>query len=296
MKTEILTLTPEQAGVLLAADQTNSNRRFDKSNYTRFCALIKSGLWKTTHQGIAISADGRVVDGQHRLAAIRDCGVPVPVMVAWGADPSTFDCIDLGKGRTGNDIWNIAGFSSTNTAAIARLVWLYAKVRDKTDWHNSYKALGGSHAAVFNWAQECGYSESIAAGCRTEARVRKEIKGVGSAIGASVAIMEIYAGVPADEVFAMLYEPLMKCVGLREGTPVYVLHRILSRRDHRDARSAGNPFSTKIGITSNVTRARLVILLRVIVDTVAGKSRSQYPFNMAAPFPDLEGLPAEAVE
>lgn len=296
MKTEIVILSPEQAGAIVAADSalaaadsSKRNRKWNYDNYQKFCSFIKADLWKCTHQGIAIASDGRIVDGQHRLTAIRDCGQPVQVMITWDADPTTFDSIDTGKPRSGNDIWGIGGFRSGNVAAIAKLVYLYETMPEKADWQNAPKASGVSHAVVWNWADSHGYTSSIAAAGRIEERVRREIKGIGSPLGASVAISEIYGGIPGDQVFTMLYEPLMKCVGLQDGTPVYALHRILGKRDHRDAKANGNPFSTTAtGMVVN--RARLGILLRVIADTYLDRQRVLYKFSLQAPLIDMSRI------
>lgn len=297
MKPELLTLTPEQADALLAADRlivetdpSKSNRKLDKNNVSRFVSLIKNGLWKTTHQGIAIGEDGRVIDGQHRLSAIRDAGFPVMTWIFWDADPSTFDALDQGKRRTGNDIWQIGGHSGPNIAAIAKMVFCYEHFPHTHDWLNASHHLTSSH--FYNWSNDNGYSRLIQDAANVESKVRKEIKGIGCAIGASVAISQIYGGVPADVVYEKVYEPLIKCVGLREGTPIHTLHRILSRRDHPSSGVGKSPnvFCRKLNNSSNISRARLGLLLRVIADTMQGNSRSVYPFSTVLPLPNMRRL------
>lgn len=299
MRQELLTLTPKQAAALLHAnnqlveiDSSKANRKFDKNNYSKFVNLIKSGLWKVTHQGIAITSDGRIIDGQHRATAIRDAGIPVDVWICWDADPSTFDALDQGKKRSGNDIWQLGGHSGTNIAAIAKLVWCYEHLAHTHDWHNNGKNV--TSALVYNWADENGYAKAIQDAANAETKIRKELKNIGAALGASIAISEIYGGLPVSVVYENVYEPLIKCVGMCEGMPVHTLHRILSRRDHSNALAQGNPFCRKQPATAIISRARLGILLRVIADTIQGNTRSIYQFGQTNPLPDMQKVLTDA--
>lgn len=304
MKPELLTLTPEQAGAILTAnnllvgaDPSKANRKFDKNNAAKFVSLIKTGLWKTTHQGIAITEDGRIIDGQHRLTAIRDAGIPVTTWIFWDADASTFDVLDQGKKRSGNDIWQLGGHSGANIAAIAKLVWCYENLPHTHDWHNNTKEVTSTH--VFNWANDNQYARAIQDAANMEARIRKEVNGIGSALGASIAISEIFGGVASPTVYSSVYEPLVKCVDMKEGMPVHTLHRILSRRDHSNALATGNVFCRKQPSSPIIARARLGILLRVIADTIQGNSRSVYPFSTVNPLPNMRklqtGAPVHAI-
>lgn len=291
MRPEIVMLAPEQAAALIEADTTNLNRKFDKDNYQKFVRLIQAGLWKTTNQGIAITTSGRIIDGQHRLAAIRDTGIPCQVMICWDADENTFDAIDQGKKRSGNDIWQLGGHSGGSVAAIGKMVWCYENLDNTHDWHNASRHV--TSAEVFSWANDRGYARAIQNSSNYEHRVRKEIRKIGCAMGAAFAISEIYAGLPPQEVYESVFEPLIRCVGLQEGMPVYVLHRILSRRDHRDAMSTGNVFCTKLASNAIINRARLGILLRVIADTFQGRSRLVYQFSTTGSLPDMARLGQE---
>lgn len=298
MKQELLTLTPEQAAALLHAndqlaevDPSKSNRKFDKNNYLKFVGLIKSGLWKTTHQGIAITADGRIIDGQHRLTAIRDTGIPVDAWICWDADPSTFDALDQGKKRSGNDIWQLGGHSGTNIAAIAKLVWCYKHLAHTHDWHNHSKNITSAH--VYNWANDSGYAKAIQDAATAETKIRKELKNIGAALGASIAISEIYGGLTASVVYENVFDPLIKCIGMSEGMPVHTLHRILSKRDYSNALALGNPFCRRQPATAIIARARLGILLRVIADTIQGNTRSLYQFGQTNPLPDMRKVLAD---
>ena len=66
------------------------------------------GKWRLTHVGIAFAPDGTLIDGQHRLWAICESGVPVEMFVWRNVDPDSMMAIDCGKTRSMADILNIA--------------------------------------------------------------------------------------------------------------------------------------------------------------------------------------------
>ena len=87
---EIITITPAMATEMLNGNA--ANRPLSKNRVKAFSKLIKDGDFRTTHQGIALNGSGAVVDGQHRLYAIIDAGIPVRMVVAHYAE----DCTALG--------------------------------------------------------------------------------------------------------------------------------------------------------------------------------------------------------
>lgn len=78
-KTE--TITPEKAAELLKS-KNDENRPIRKRSVDRLAAEMRTGKWTLTHQGIAFGADGSLMDGQHRLAACVESGVPFETNVS----------------------------------------------------------------------------------------------------------------------------------------------------------------------------------------------------------------------
>ncbi len=101
-------ITPEQAFEWLESANTN-NRRVCDSHVSRLARDMAGGRWKLTHTGIAFGPDGTLLDGQHRLWAIVEAGVPVAMVVWRGVDPDSMMAIDSGRSRSMTDILNIAG-------------------------------------------------------------------------------------------------------------------------------------------------------------------------------------------
>lgn len=63
--------------------KNNANRKLRLMRVCTLGSTMSRGKWKETHQGIAIGADGAVIDGQHRLTAIANTGVAVHMWVAF---------------------------------------------------------------------------------------------------------------------------------------------------------------------------------------------------------------------
>jgi len=115
METKIVTMTPEWASQLLR--QNTHNRSLSRQRVAACVDLISSGKWKLTHQGVAIDSNNVLQDGQHRLHAIVNAGVPVQIMMSTGCDPSNFDVIDSGKKRTASDVIRLCGAKNSSKAA-----------------------------------------------------------------------------------------------------------------------------------------------------------------------------------
>ena len=64
MKTEVIVVSPALAKKWL--DKNTVNRRVYPSVVTGLVEAIERGEWICSHQGIAFSKSGRLLDGQHR--------------------------------------------------------------------------------------------------------------------------------------------------------------------------------------------------------------------------------------
>ena len=105
MKQSIEVITPSMAAQMLSANPINRKKRQGWIN--DLSDLILRGEWKCTHQGIAISKSGYLLDGQHRLEAIVKSGASVPMSVSRELDDDSFSVIDRGITRTMADCTRI---------------------------------------------------------------------------------------------------------------------------------------------------------------------------------------------
>lgn len=97
IKTKKVMMTPEMAKAILK--NNNGNRNLRPLWVNALVNAINNDQWQFTHQAIAISSTGRLLDGQHRLSAIILANKAVPILVAENCDESSFAYIDKGVKR-----------------------------------------------------------------------------------------------------------------------------------------------------------------------------------------------------
>lgn len=103
MKVEVLQITPQLAAEMLRNNERN--RAIRRTSVEALKAAFQRGEYVTTHQGVAFSSDGRLLDGQHRLTAISELrDGRFPMVVTTGLDDAAFVAIDVGLRRTAADV------------------------------------------------------------------------------------------------------------------------------------------------------------------------------------------------
>lgn len=112
-------VTPEMAKDWL--EKNTSNRPVDQRRVKALAAVMSRGEFLPTHQGIAFSTSGALLDGQHRLLAIVESGASVRMSVTWGVDPRALEVIDTGRARSAGQTLAIQNTPHAHTvAALAR--------------------------------------------------------------------------------------------------------------------------------------------------------------------------------
>ena len=107
-----MTITPELAQEWL--DRGGTNRKITQRRIDAMAAAIQRGEWRLTGEAIKLDAEGRVRDGQNRLHAIVQAGMPVTSVVACGVDEDAFDVMGTGRSRNAADVLHIHGYPSLN--------------------------------------------------------------------------------------------------------------------------------------------------------------------------------------
>jgi len=96
-----ITITPELAARFLEFNA--NNRPLSQSWVKTIAKAITDGSWRQTHQGIAFSGDitspRRLMDGQHRLAAVVKAGTSIDAIIAWNVPEDSFSAMDDSKTR-----------------------------------------------------------------------------------------------------------------------------------------------------------------------------------------------------
>jgi len=116
----VVVIDPDTAARWLARNEANRSLR--AAQVAKYAGDMTAGRWQLTGAAIQFATDGRLLDGQHRLAAIIKAGVTVPMLVVRGLPPSAQAYMDTGAKRTVADQLGIAGFKNSSIlAAGARL-------------------------------------------------------------------------------------------------------------------------------------------------------------------------------
>jgi hypothetical protein len=125
MDAQVEVVTPAKA--LAWLENAARNRGISDATVRRYGSDMQAGRWTLNGQGIIFDANGRLVDGRHRLTAICATGCEVTMLVVRGAPPGAFETMDSGRTRTLANTLSIEGHKNTGaTAATARIVWAYA--------------------------------------------------------------------------------------------------------------------------------------------------------------------------
>lgn len=134
IKVKTVKVTPEMAQNWLDNHNTR-NRALSRSKVNLYKNDIVNGNWNLTHQGIAIYVNGEVADGQHRLKAIAEAGIPVTTMVMYNLPLGVAADIDRHKARTEADAIRIGDLSEwikTQEIQVIKMIVMMHKGRVST--------------------------------------------------------------------------------------------------------------------------------------------------------------------
>lgn len=115
-------ITPAKAKRWLA-ENNPGNRKLRRHRVRQYAEQMAAGKWKMTGDPIRFAPDGRLLDGQHRLAAIIDANTTIETVVIRDVDESVFAVLDSGMNRTPGDAVHFAGVeNSAQVAGVARFI------------------------------------------------------------------------------------------------------------------------------------------------------------------------------
>lgn len=121
----IETITPEYAERTLQTANPN-NRNLNKANVQKLAGAIERGEWRLNGEPLIFSSDDVLIDGQHRMAAVAQAGIPTPFLVVRGVESEAMTTIDTGRSRSAGDVLRMDGKDNTFIlAAAARLLFAW---------------------------------------------------------------------------------------------------------------------------------------------------------------------------
>lgn len=107
--TVLETITPKIAADFLA--KNTNNRSLSSKTVAYYKDMIVRDRWMVNGESIKIAIDGTLLDGQHRLEAIRLANKAVKMFVTYNIDDDSFTTIDAGRPRRHSDYLKVSGKS-----------------------------------------------------------------------------------------------------------------------------------------------------------------------------------------
>jgi len=120
MEIQIETITPKEAEYIL--NTTNArNRNIRGNKVSEMVRDLHDGNWRFNGDAIRFDRDGNLLDGQHRLTACLESGIPIQTLVVKGLDSAVMSTIDTGTKRSAGDLFSLKGVAyPTQIAASCR--------------------------------------------------------------------------------------------------------------------------------------------------------------------------------
>lgn len=150
-RAEIVEVTPDMATLWLEAN--THNRAVRPSTVAKYARDMSAGNWLMTGEAIKFAPSGTLLDGQHRLRAVIDAGVPVRMLVMHNVDSAAQEVMDSGLKRTASDALGLAGYGNrTLLASVANLaIALESGINARTGGLG--RSGENSHTEIIDWVQ-----------------------------------------------------------------------------------------------------------------------------------------------
>lgn len=118
------TITPERAEDLLGT--TIGNRGIGLAQVDRYIRAMTADQWYLECSPIKISDTGKLIDGHHRLEAVKASGVAQVFLVMYGLPEFVFTALDQNRPRSTKDTFTVKGeASSRDLASAVQHLWRF---------------------------------------------------------------------------------------------------------------------------------------------------------------------------
>lgn len=129
-RAEITMSTKKLVDALL--EMNTENRVVKRSVVEKYKRDIINKKWMLTNQGIGVSDEGVLIDGQHRLIALKECGYPqLQILIVYGLSKESQKVVDQQAKRSARDLLMFAFNARVvrNAPAIGNCI-----IRSKNGW------------------------------------------------------------------------------------------------------------------------------------------------------------------
>lgn len=145
-------IDPDLAKRLL--ERNESNRRPKQRAIALYARDMAAGKWDPDASDLKFSRTGELLDGQNRLYACVEAGVPFPTLVRTGLAKETRTHVDVGVKRTVADMLRMELGLTDNPTTVGAAVTLWVRYQDRVDNHHGLRlanqSAGGRHNQLIN--------------------------------------------------------------------------------------------------------------------------------------------------
>lgn len=263
---EVFTIEPKLAEQMLTGNVSNRDYRHNGKHAREMRETLRSGEWTLNGETIKIGDDGTLIDGQHRLNACVDTGIPITTFVAMGLATKAFKTVDHTLRRSIADQLKGLGFPNpSGSAAIAKSLYIV----DRT---NSLKAgfSSGSTAMIPTVNQVVEYAvdhfDEIEAGLNKGYRVNRFLP-VSPRIASVFYILAARADIDDADFF---FDKMVTGSELTEGSPILALRRALEIAESKKSSSESSTLHKSGLISKAWTRFREGVEVKSLQFRVGG--------------------------
>ena len=222
---DVVDVDPETAMRWL--NRNENNRRLSPGKVAQYARDMKAGNWAFNGDPVRFDTHGRLLDGQHRLSAIKTSGTTQRMLVVTNLPSTTQDTMDIGRKRAMGDQLQIAGEKNSNLlAAILRIVVAY---------HHGQRFFSTAAPTQAEMREYLSRNPQARRATEVAAKSKKFLPAMPSAIGGAY-FLSAQKDLEGAELF---YDfQLLEGLGLEPGDPALTL-----RNKFISARSAGQRFT-----------------------------------------------------
>lgn len=220
---EFVDVGPELAEQWLQLNDNNRNTK--KGNLSKITRAMELDEFRFVGDPVRFDETGRLIDGQHRLIAIRRSGTSQTLLVMRGFHPEAQLYVDQGSGRLAGDQVKIAGVAEragNDWASIARLALRW----DAEDLTTNILVPSNPEIVAFCSEHQEEMQLAVSAAKAQYTRVKGRVPVAGAT--------HFFAHQIDSQLCAEFFRKLASGEGLHAGDPVFALRDALLTRKGRD--------------------------------------------------------------
>lgn len=215
-------IDPHTAKDLLGGNTHNRNLRGRVVD--SYAADMRAGAWQQNGESIKIAEDGTIVDGQHRLHAIVESGVTVPMFVVRGLPMEAQDVIDTGAKRTFADALKLRKETNYNMlAAVTRRVDLWQRGVRTTK--SNFVPTNTQLLATLERHPDIRVAAEAAVSIRHHIPIQGSVVGICYWLFSNLEVKDQEEAARLAEDVPFFFERLSDGAELATNHPIYVLRR-----------------------------------------------------------------------